>query len=379
MEFGVFHSGHVPTQADAAAQRAAEHRRLHDEVEVAVTADGAGFKYGWFTEHHFLREYSHISANEVLMGYVAARTERIHIGSGIFNITPPVNHPARVAERVAMLDHLSEGRFELGVGRGSSSTEYQGFGIPDADATRDLFDETLPELVRILTESPYSYAGDAFTMPAREVLPRPFTQPHPPLWLACGSPATFEKAGRLGMGALCFTMGEPEDLAPLIETYRAAAAGCVEPVGGYVNENVACVSMLLCLDDRDRAIRLFRDIGAAHYQSLVVRWLDSIPLPVEIDRREFTVSEPTEAELYESVAAGRRSLGAPEDVARSVERWESAGADQLIFGVLNNTLPLEVAQESLEVFGRDVIPAFDRDPVHSTTRQREAQMPRSSP
>jgi alkanesulfonate monooxygenase SsuD/methylene tetrahydromethanopterin reductase-like flavin-dependent oxidoreductase (luciferase family) len=368
MEFGIFHSGHVPVGTD-------EHERLLDEVTIAETADRAGFKYGWFTEHHFLREYSHISANEVFMGYVAARTERMHIGSGIFNITPPVNHPARVAERVAMLDHLSNGRFELGVGRGSSSTEFQGFGIPDPDTTRDLFEEALPEIVRMLTTDPYSYDGDAFTMPERSVLPRPYTQPHPPLWLACGSPSTFEKAGTLGMGALCFTMGEPEDLAPLIETYRNAIAACDEPMGEYVNENVACVSMLLCLDDRERAIELFRQSNANHYQSLVVRWLDSIPLPVDIDRATFTVPEPTYDELAEAVASGRRSLGAPEDVAKSVERWQGAGADQLIFGMLDNTLPVEIAQESIEIFGRDIVPAFDKDPdVHSTTRQREAQI-----
>ena len=374
MEFGIFHSGHVPTQPSADAQRRLEHRRLLDEAEVAVAGDRSGFKYSWFTEHHFLEEYSHVSASEVLMGYVAARTERVHLGSGIFNLTPPVNHPARVAERVSMLDHLSNGRFEFGTGRGSSSTEFQGFGIPDADRTRDLFDEALPEVVRILREAPYDYRGDGFTMPSRTVLPRPWTVPHPPLWLACGSPATFEKAGRLGMGALCFTMGDPEDLAPLIEKYKEAVASCTDPVGAYVNDNVACVSMLLCLDDRDRALRQFRNMGASHYQSLVVRWLDSIPLPIDVDRRSFFVPEPTAEELLESVEAGRRSVGTPEDVARSVERWQGAGADQLIFGVLNNTLPLEVAQESVETFGRDVIPAFDHDPVHSTTRQRDAQV-----
>ena len=131
--------------------------------------------------------------------------------------------------------------------------------------------------------------------------------------------------------------------------------------------------MLLCLDDRERAVDTFLTIGASNYQSLVVRWLDSIPLPVEIDRATFTVSEPTPAELAAAIDAGRRSIGTPDDVARSVERWQDAGADQLIFGVLNNTLPLEVAIESLETFGRDVIPAFDTDPVHSTTRQRESQ------
>src|SRR6476660_7545609 len=374
MEFGLFNSLYVPHHLSD-GDPGAEHHRLMDEVAVVEAADRSGFKYTWVTEHHFLTEYSHMSANEVFLGYVAARTERIHLGSGIFNVTPPVNHPARVAERVAMLDHLSNGRFELGVGRGSSSTEFQGFGIPDPESTRDLFEEALPEIVQMLTTDPYSYDGDAFTMPERSVLPRPYTQPHPPLWLACGSPSTFAKAGRLGMGALCFTMGEPEDLAPLIETYRNAIAACADPVGEYVNENVACVSMLLCLDDRERAIELFRRSNANHYQSLVVRWLDSIPLPVDIDRATFTVPEPTYDELAEAVASGRRSLGAPEDVAKSVERWQGAGADQLIFGMLDNTLPVEIAQESIEIFGRDIVPAFDKEPdVHSTTRQREAQV-----
>jgi alkanesulfonate monooxygenase SsuD/methylene tetrahydromethanopterin reductase-like flavin-dependent oxidoreductase (luciferase family) len=115
-------------------------------------------------------------------------------------------------------------------------------------------------------------------------------------------------------------------------------------------------------------------MGASHYQSLVVRKLDSIPLPEGIDREHFQVAEPTLDELREAVDAGRRSVGSPEDLAKSVQRWRDAGADQLIFGVLNNTLPLEIAQESIELFGREVIPAFDTDPVHSTTRQREAQV-----
>ena len=373
MEFGIFHSAHVPTQATAESQRLTEHGRMLDEVAVAVAGDRAGFKYSWFTEHHFLEEYSHLSASEVMLGFVAARTERVHLGSGIFNITPPVNHPARVAERVSMLDHLSEGRFELGVGRGSSSTEYQGFGIAGPDDTRDLFDEALPELLAMLTMPRYSHSGSGFSMPERAILPRPWTIPHPPLWLACGSPATFEKAGRLGMGALCFTMGDADDLAPLIETYKTAIAQCSEPIGSYVNDNLACVSMLLCLEDRDRAVDTFTRMGAAHYQSLVVRLLDSIPLPPEIDRSSFTVTEPTRAELVSSIEAGLRSVGTPDDVARSVARWEKAGVDQVIFGVLNNTLDVEIAIESIETFGREVIPAFDHDPVHRTTRQREEQ------
>ena len=144
MEFGIFNSGCLlPGYRPGDALR--EHHRMIDEVEWTVAADRAGFKYTWATEHHFLEEYSHLSANEVFLGYLAAATERMHIGSGIFNITPPVNAPARIAERVAMLDHLSGGRFEFGMGRGSSTTEQAGFGITDPESTRDMFDEVIEQ------------------------------------------------------------------------------------------------------------------------------------------------------------------------------------------------------------------------------------------
>ena len=103
VEFGLFNSACVLPQFNGD-----EHRRIMDEVAIVQAADRVGFKYTWATEHHFLTEYSHLSANEVFLGYLAAATSYIHLGSGIFNVTPPVNHPARVAERVALLDHLSE-------------------------------------------------------------------------------------------------------------------------------------------------------------------------------------------------------------------------------------------------------------------------------
>src|SRR5689334_16191794 len=206
MEFGLFIQAHLPSHELAADPVGAEHSRLMREVELAEACDRAGFKYIWSVEHHFLEEYSHLSASEIVLPFIAARTKRIHVGSAIWNLTPPVNHPARVAERVAMLDHLSEGRFEFGTGRGSSSTEFKGFGIPDGDTTREMFDESLGEILRMWRDVPYSHDGRFFSMPPRNVLPKPWTRPHPPLWMACGSPSTFEKAARLGVGALCFSL-----------------------------------------------------------------------------------------------------------------------------------------------------------------------------
>ncbi|HEY5165262.1 MAG TPA: LLM class flavin-dependent oxidoreductase, partial [Acidimicrobiia bacterium] len=222
MEFGIFNSLFTPHQAYEAEadQWAVEAQRLRNEVTWTKAADRAGFKYSWATEHHFLTEYSHLSSNEAFLGYLAGVTERIHLGSGIFNITPPVSHPARVAEKVAMLDHLSGGRFEFGVGRGSSSTEQRGFGIMNPEETKAMVDEVLPEFKKMWRENDYSFRGKYFSLPPRNVLPKPFSDPHPPMWIAAGNPGTFEKAARLGLGVLCFTTGSPETLKPLIEIYK---------------------------------------------------------------------------------------------------------------------------------------------------------------
>ena len=117
MEFGIFTNMYHPKHWRDGRVRT-EHETLKNELEYIEIADRAGFKYAWSAEHHFLDEYSHLSASESFMAYAIARTKRIHVGSAIMNITRDVNHPARCAERAAMLDHLSEGRFEFGTGRG---------------------------------------------------------------------------------------------------------------------------------------------------------------------------------------------------------------------------------------------------------------------
>jgi alkanesulfonate monooxygenase SsuD/methylene tetrahydromethanopterin reductase-like flavin-dependent oxidoreductase (luciferase family) len=372
MEFGLFNSLYVPRQLTD-RDPGAEHRRLMDEVAVVQAADRAGFKYTWATEHHFLTEYSHLSANEVFLGYLAHATERIHLGSGIFNITPPVNHPARVAERVAMLDHLSEGRFEFGMGRGSSTTEQRGFGIPDPDSTRDMFDDVVGEFRRMWSTDEYpGHDGPFFSMPARNVLPKPYTKPHPPLWVAAGSPSTFEKAGRMGLGVLCFTMFGPEPLKPLIESYKNAIANA-EPVGDYVNDNVMVTTQMLCLQDGQRVRELAGSgtLSQGYQNSLVFRYLDTFPKPPEIPVWPELIPEPTPADIDERIDARLAMYGTPEEVGRTAEAYAAAGVDQVVFGLLSSTISRDLALEAIETFGTHVLPEFDRDPVHSTTRQRE--------
>jgi alkanesulfonate monooxygenase SsuD/methylene tetrahydromethanopterin reductase-like flavin-dependent oxidoreductase (luciferase family) len=342
-----------------------------DEVAIVQAADKVGFKYTWATEHHFLTEYSHLSANEVFLGYLASATSNIHLGSGIFNITPPVNHPARVAERVALLDHLSEGRFEFGMGRGSSTTEQKGFGIAEPDLTRDMFDEVVGEFVKMWSADEYpGHDGKYFSMPARNVLPKPFAAPHPPMWVAAGNPATFQKAARMGLGVLCFTIGGVETIKPLVEVYKKEIENA-EPVGAYVNDNIMVTTQLLCLENGARVRSLASDLGMGYHRSLLLRYLDTFPRPDGVPAWPAVLPDPTPEQIDAAIASGDTPYGTPDEVARAIEKYEDAGVDQVVFGLLSSTMSRELAFETIETFGTHVLPRFDRDPVHRTTQQRE--------
>lgn len=371
MEFGIFNAISILPRYREAHGGTAEHDRLMDEVAFIVAADAAGIKYAWASEHHFLTDYSHLSDSESFLAFCAAKTSNIHIGSGIFNITPPANHPARIAERVAMLDHLSEGRFEFGTGRGSSTTEQRGFGITDPELTREMVAETLPEIVRMWRDRPYSHDGTFFSMPERNVLPKPFTRPHPPIWMAAGSPSTFELAARLGVGVLCFAFTPPQVLTPLIAKYKEMVQDCTEPVGAYVNDNVMITTGLVCLEDGSAAREAVTKMGISYLQSLVYHYHDTIPPPEGAVVWPDHAAEPTLEEVQWQIDNGYLICGNPEECAEQIAALDTTGIDQLTFGMPID-LPWEQAVETLELFGDQVIPRFDTDPVHKSSHARDA-------
>lgn len=368
LEFGLFVGGWVPHYLDGRDDRA-EHERLLNEVRVCQAGDRSNWKYAWVTEHHFLAEYSHISASEAVMPHIAATTERIHVASGIINITPPVNHPARVAERVAMMDHLSEGRFEFGTGRGSSSTEQGGFGITDPDLTKDMFDEVIPEFAKMWRQDSYSFDGRFYSMPERDVLPKPYVKPHPPMWVAAGNPGTFEKAARMGLGVICFTGGTPEKMAPLVELYKKTIADA-EPVGDYVNDNVAITTSFMCLEDRAEARDWMTRSGNGRQQSLVFKYLDTFPRPEWVPTWPEEIPDPTPEQIEAGFRTGASIVGTPDDCAEAVSKWVDIGVDQLIMGPSGSEYPIDVLEQTVTLFGNEVIPRFDTDPEHSTSRYR---------
>jgi alkanesulfonate monooxygenase SsuD/methylene tetrahydromethanopterin reductase-like flavin-dependent oxidoreductase (luciferase family) len=191
------------------------------------------------------------------------------------------------------------------------------------------------------------------------------------MWVACGSPPTFKEAAELGLGAFCFTTGAPARIAPLVQGYKDNI-GNATPVGDYVNDNIMGVTNLLCMEDRKKAFEVASNMRMNYYSSLAFHWLDNIPKPKGLPVWPDTIPEPTPEQVEALTAEGYAIIGDPDDCAKAVQKWLDIGVDQLTFSPTTNILPTEAVVSSMELFGREVIPQFDKDPVHSTTRYRQS-------
>ncbi|MGH8999073.1 MAG: LLM class flavin-dependent oxidoreductase [Acidimicrobiia bacterium] len=372
MEFGFLTQGYLPAHRRGDDPNA-EHQVLMDDLELCLAAEKAGFKYIWISEHHFLDEYSHISSNDVFLATIGARTTRAHIGSGIFNPLPKAHHPAALAERVAMLDHLTEGRFEFGVGRGAGSHEVTGFHseITDVSETKKIFEEVVGEFAKMWMQETYEgFSGTYWNMPPRKVLPKPFGSLHPALWYAAGNTSSFEMCGRKGMGALGFSLDEIPRTEAAIATYKKAVESC-EPVGAWVNDNLVVANGFNAIaSDRDQARREFLEGGNNYQMSQVFRYHDTFPRPEGFPVWPDVLPDLTAEQLDYFIDLGAAIVGDPDDVVEQVRRWEATGADQLL--MLRGVKTKEQTLRMLDLMGKHVIPKFDTDPVHRTTAQRAA-------
>ena len=372
-EFGIFyeHQNPRPWQGERS-----EHRLLKDALEQVELADRVGFDYVWEVEHHFLEEYSHSSAPEVFLAAAAARTENIRLGHGIVQIPPAVNHPARVAERVATLDLISDGRVDFGTGESSSAAELGGFLI-DRALKRDMWEDAMDAIARMFVEEPFAgWDSEFWQMPVRNVVPKPLQRPHPPLWVACSRRETIQFAARKGIGALSFSFVEPEDAGRWVEEYYAIldSEECV-PVGFDVNPNVAVVLPMMIAEDEGEAIERgidgahFFGYSLAHYYGMgkhrpgrTVVWDE---FRENRDERGFARSlvtaeaQPLAVKIMEhGLGSLRGAIGTPEQVLDLCRRYEAVGVDQVIFVLQAGPNRHEHICESLELFAKHVIPAF---------------------
>jgi alkanesulfonate monooxygenase SsuD/methylene tetrahydromethanopterin reductase-like flavin-dependent oxidoreductase (luciferase family) len=372
MEFGVFFNGYIP--GPAAHDPASEHLMLMREMEYAVLADKHNWKYAWFGEHHALTEYSHMSAPAPVMGYVAAKTHQIHLGFAINSFPTTKEHPVRIAETAAMLDHITEGRFEFGTGRGAGSHEVATFNGLTTSETKAMWDEVIHEIPRMWEQKDYSFVGDHFSVPApHNILPKPYGDGHPPIWVACGNPETFAKAANHGIGAIAFNFEPIHNLKGRVQSYKEAIGNPSDQIGQYKNDNVMMTNAVICLKDRDRAREIakrrtgYRVTMVNLYHDTMPKSPDAIVWPNPPAGREWT-----DEMLDWVIDNGYMLCGNPEEVCEQLKAYQSVGCDQVTFGVPDEGFQHEEVLEMLEIFGNEVIPEYDTDPVHSTTKYRKS-------
>jgi alkanesulfonate monooxygenase SsuD/methylene tetrahydromethanopterin reductase-like flavin-dependent oxidoreductase (luciferase family) len=389
VRFGIFYEHQLPRPWEDGA----EHRLLRDALDQVEIADRVGFDYVWEVEHHFLEEYSHSSAPEVFLAAASQRTGRIRLGHGIVQIPPQVNHPARVAERIATLDLISDGRLEFGTGESSSQAELGGF-LVERDQKRAMWDEALDAITRMFVEEPFAgWDSEYLRMPPRNVIPKPLQKPHPPLWVACSRRETIQLAARKGIGALSFSFVEPEDAGKWVDEYYSLIESdeCV-PAGFAVNPNVTVVLPMMCHEDEEQAIERGVDGGNFFGYSLVHYYGISPHQPGVTniwdefhERRDETGFSRAGVVpdrmplgvriLQEGVGSLRGAVGTPDQIAELCRRYEAQGVDQIVFVLQAGNNRHEDICHSLELFGERVIPEFA---ARTDERERE-KMERLAP
>ena len=395
MKFGLLYEAQRPFQGNDV-----DWNSLYKEtLEQCELADRLGFDNLWFVEHHFLMGFSGSPCPEVLFGALSQRTKNIRIGFGVSIL--PNHHPVRVAERVAMVDQLTDGRVEFGTGR-SNAYEQVGQGI-DPRETRDRWDEAITMIPQIWQSDEFSWEGKFWNVPTRRVLPRTFQKPHPRMYLACTQTESFRLAAQKGIGVLSSASYAVDILANHVKVYRDAVKDA-EPVGAFVNEFWGNNVHAFCGKDDQEAKELCAEsmktffgpdkpyiqgrIGA--YEELLEAW-GGVPDHLKADfGRWLRQSDESHKEQASQVGisldsgpgAARAAIsqldastlsdrgviiaGNPESCIKSVQMYEDIGVDQVIMIMQTETIAHERVMESLELFGSEVIPAFRKAETAAT-------------
>jgi alkanesulfonate monooxygenase SsuD/methylene tetrahydromethanopterin reductase-like flavin-dependent oxidoreductase (luciferase family) len=359
MKFGIFYELSVPRPWTRESERTV----YNNALEQVQLADELGFDQVWAVEHHFLEEYSHCSSPELILTACAMRTQKIRVGHGIVVCVPEFNHPIRIAERTATLDILSGGRLEVGTGRSATWTELGGFRA-NPDSTKKTWDEFVRCLPKMWTTETYGYEGEFWSMPPRTILPKPYQQPHPPMWVAVTTPGTELDAADRGMGSLGLTFGGFAEQEEKIKTYRQRIQQCT-PVGAFVNEQVSTVNFLFCHEDDEEGVRVGRQLGSTfnYLASQLVSVREAYPsksyksLGLQPQLRRQATGPDARGAVGEGLG-----IGNPERILVAMKHWEAVGVDRVNF-ILNcmEVIPQEQVLKSLRLFAKEVMPQFQRE------------------
>jgi alkanesulfonate monooxygenase SsuD/methylene tetrahydromethanopterin reductase-like flavin-dependent oxidoreductase (luciferase family) len=367
-----------------------DHAVIEETIEQCVLADEMGFDYVWFVEHHFLTGFSMSPCPEVIFGALSRLTKRIRLGFGV--VILPYHHPVRVAERVAMVDHLTGGRVDMGTGR-SAPYEQTGMGV-DPRETRDMWEESLAMIPKAWEDGLFSWEGRFWNVPPRDVRPKPFQKPHPPLWVAALQPATYRLAAEKGIGVMALSVAAPSILGPHIEEYKTNVKNA-SPVGKAINDQWLSATVAYCDTDKKAARELaaqslktffgpdrpYLKDQVGVYEKLIESW-GGVPDHLQANFARYLKNEETEAagvdlsggsaqiaqavwNQFDADTLADRGVtvsGDPASCLDAIRIHESHGVDQLQFLMATETIPHEKVMSSIELFGKHVIPELKKQP-----------------
>jgi alkanesulfonate monooxygenase SsuD/methylene tetrahydromethanopterin reductase-like flavin-dependent oxidoreductase (luciferase family) len=357
MKFGLLYEMETPRPWHALS----EYNIYWEALAQIEYADRIGIDYVWEVEHHFLEEYSHSSAPEVFYGAVSQRTKNIRIAHGV-RLTPfNFNHPIQIAEECAVLDILSNGRAELGTGRSTTSQELDGFGV-DYDRTREEMREAQEIIVKAWTEEYLEYDGKLLKIPPRRVVPKPIQKPHPPMWMACVAPDSYQIAGDRGLGVLSFSLNW-EGAQKSMEAYRKTFANRTDQIPKQPNEQFA--GMVICHVAENKEDEAIGIDGARWFMHNVAKLFEPLMTKNKLYSYEYLRNlfnmnldpgDATDAQLKEHPMV---VVGNPDEVIQKLDVLNRAGQDQVICFKQAGRIPHRNIMNSLRLMAKHVLPYFN--------------------
>jgi alkanesulfonate monooxygenase SsuD/methylene tetrahydromethanopterin reductase-like flavin-dependent oxidoreductase (luciferase family) len=330
-------------------------RAVYDSaLEQMLAAEPLGYHSVWIAEHHF-NDYGLCPTPPVLAAFVAARTTTLRLGMGVSLL--PLHHPVDLAENLAVLDVVSGGRLDVGIGRGGTLQDYQTFQSDRADA-RARVEEGIALIRQSWTGAPFDFPGRFHSAERLHVRPRPVQHPHPPLFVACNSEDSVRSAARLGLPTLSSFFVPVDELQRRHRIYRTVSreAGRTEREIEALETQSWGMRVVHVAPDREEALRAIEApiMGYQHKMAVLRSDGTSGSVPNSFDRSLLKLRS-----FQEYLATGWTLVGTPDEVREGLEQYrEATGYQRVLLLIALPGLPTELALRSMRLFAEKVAPAM---------------------
>lgn len=318
-------------------------------------AERLGYSSVWFTEHHFTR-HGIVSATFSVLAYLAAVTNTMRLGTAVTVL--PFHNPVQLAEQTSTLDVLSNGRLDLGVGRGYQWGEFHRMGVPMSEATRR-FEEGMEVLTRSWTASePFDHRGEFWSFSDLTVQPRPVQQPHPPVYVAASGPESLARVVRNDWNLL---IGQAETEFQVADQIRLYQNSLAEVGAKYTPQRVVVARAMHCTSNTEQSRReveipftWFRETGQ-EVSAPPGQRVDLLPDEFAAYRRRYT---PDARFDFRARCEDVMLFGSPDHIAGRIGQLQEAGVENLIFFVNFGGIAHQRVLDSLALFAAEVMPQF---------------------